>query len=86
MKGKTKFQQIQEKRIEGRRRAKIRWDKDRARREALAADAMKDPLRAVGRILMRVVIVLNECESREIVRRDYHSAAQWKRMKREAGL
>lgn len=86
MKGKTKFQQIQEKRAAGRRRAKIRWDKDRMRRDALAREAMKDPLRAVGKILMRVVIILNECESREIVRRDYHSAAQWKRMKRAAGL
>lgn len=66
--------------------ATARWEADRQRRAALAAEAMKDPLRASGKIVMRVVVIVNEAEVTEIVRRDYHSERDWRRMKRRAGL
>jgi len=77
---------IQAARAKGRRMAKARWKKDQALRAALTAEAEKDPLRATGRIVRRVVIIDDESTVREIVRRDYHSARDWARMKKKAGL
>lgn len=77
---------IKAARERGRRLANIRWEKDRAFRAALESDAMKDPARATGRIVRRVVIIDDESIVREIVRRDYHTERDWRRMKRQCGL
>lgn len=66
--------------------AQARWKKDQAFRAALVAEALKDPLRATGRIVRRVVIIDEESRVREIVRRDYHTERDWRRMKKQAGL
>lgn len=66
--------------------AAARWKKDREFRSALEAEALKDPTRATGRIVRRVVIIDDEARVREIVRRDYHTERDWRRMKKQAGL
>lgn len=70
----------------GKRMAKARWEQDRAFRSALAAEALKDPTRSTGKIIRRVVIIDNETTAREIVRRDYHTERDWRRIKRSAGI
>jgi hypothetical protein len=37
-----------------------RWELDRARRDALAAAEMRDPLRAPGKIVRRIVVIEEE--------------------------
>lgn len=63
-----------------------RWALDRARRDELARLERFDPLRAPGRILLRVVVIREEREAVEIVRRDTTSARAWARLKRRAGI
>lgn len=77
---------IQAARERGRRMAAARWKKDRAMRDALAAEESRDPFGRTGRIIRRVVIIDAESTVREIVRRDYHTERDWRRMKRAAGL
>lgn len=57
-----------------------------ARRDEFAKIESADPLRAPGRILLRVVVIRDEREAVEIIRRDTTSAREWSRMKRRAGL
>lgn len=59
---------------------------DRARRDELARLDEADPLRAPGRILLRVVVIRDERDAVEIIRRETTSAREWARMKRRAGL
>jgi hypothetical protein len=58
---------------------KARWDADRKRRDALAA---ANPVRFIGRILRRVVVI--DCESavREAVIYDFDSYREAKRKER----
>lgn len=80
------LRKIREASERGRKMARIRWAADKKRRAAWAADAAIDPLRVVGRILERVVVIRNESEVVEIVRWDWTSAREWARKKRAAGL
>lgn len=70
----------------GKKMAAARWRKDRERRAALQAQAERDPLRAPGKILQRVVVITQEQRVQEIIRRDTTSQRAWARAKRQAGL
>lgn len=66
--------------------AQARWKKDSERRDEIAAREQIDPLRAPGRIIMRVVVIHDESRVVEIIRRATTSAREWDRRKRAAGL
>lgn len=66
--------------------ADSRWKKHRERTQELERLANLDPLRVPGRILQRVVVILNESKVTEIIRRDTTSQREWSRMKKNAGL
>jgi hypothetical protein len=79
--------QIRLKREKGRRMANARWKADRERREALAAAEGRDPLRCPGgRIMRRIVVVVEEKEVFEVVIRAGDSGREINRKLRSAGL
>ena len=60
-------------------RARKRWAKDRERRDALAA---RDPVRVGGRIVERIVRILNEREVRECTIFEFDRPCDVRRKKR----
>lgn len=69
MKAKSILHKIQAARERGKRMAAVRWRKDRERRAALEAAEKRNPLRAVGKIVRRVVVIDHESVVKEIIRR-----------------
>jgi len=59
-------------------RANLRWKRDRERRDALAAAAP----RIEYRIVERIVVIRDECRSREIVRYEHETERDWRRKRR----
>lgn len=53
-----------------RRMAKVRWDRERAMREKVAA---MDPARFEGKIVRRIIVIEREFLSREVVIYDFDS-------------
>lgn len=80
------LKQIREASARGKRMAESRWKKHRERTRELERLANIDPLRMPGKIIQRVVVILNESKVTEIIRRDTTSQRQWSRMKRSAML
>ena len=66
--------------------ADARWRRERERQKQLEAAAAIDPLRVPGRMLQRVVVITQESQVVEIIRRDTTSGRQWSAMKRRVGL
>lgn len=66
--------------------ARARWDQDKQRRAALAAQSEHDPLSVPGKILKRVIVITNGVDAVEIIRRNTTSQREWARLKRSVGL
>jgi hypothetical protein len=77
---------IREASARGKRMANSRWEKHRKRTREMERLANLDPLRVPGRIVQRVVVIVQESRVIEIIRRDTTSQREWSRLKRKAGL
>ena len=77
---------IREASARGKQMAAARWEKHRKRTREMERLANLDPLRVPGRIVQRVVVIVQESRVIEIIRRDTTSQREWSRLKRNAGL
>jgi hypothetical protein len=67
--------------INARKRANIRWSKDRAMRDRLAE---MEPSQFSGRIVRRIVVIENESAAREIIFYDFDTYTDRKRKLNQA--
>jgi len=77
---------IKQASAQGKKMADARWKKHRELTQELEKLAAIDPLRVPGKIIQRVVVIWNESEVTEIVRRDTTSQREWARLKKRASL
>jgi hypothetical protein len=66
--------------------ARRRWELDRERRDALEEAEERDPLRATGKIVRRIVVIENEIAVKELVIRDWDSVREVNRKLARVGL
>jgi len=79
--------QIRHRRERGQRMAQARWKAEHQRRSALAEAEARDPLRTPGgRIVRRIIVILEERDVTEIVIREGDSAREIGRKLKRAGL
>lgn len=73
------LRRIKARSAKARRMAAARWDADQARRDEFARIESADPLRAPGRILRRIIVIIGESTVREAIIRDTDTATSARR-------